>query len=332
VRVGTAKNLAGKDTGIACVLAQLNGSGQLQAATLTGLQAAITGLLSSAGSTVAVIPPGATTGSIAGATFFVGYGGSASSMINSGINRGVASVPGSRVCAPQAPQTGWWWNASESGRGYAIEVQGRHLFYAAFLYDDTGRATWTIASGNTSLDGSLFAGDLLAFNGGQTLAGPYKAPAPARTIGQILLTFNSAQAGTMVWPGGAVAIERFNFNNLAAPPQANVPESGWWWNANESGRGYFIEWQNGFADLAGFMYDDAGDPVWYLVLNPTPDARTLTGSWTRYANGQTITGAYRPATLVNPNVAPLTIRFDSAATGTMTLPGGNTIPITRFRF
>ncbi len=332
LRIGRAKSASGKDLAIACVVAQLNGNGQLQAVSLAGLQAAVTGLLSSAGSTVAVIPPGASTASIAGATFFIGYGLSSSTMINTGLNRGVVSVPGSKVCAPQPPQTGWWWNPQESGRGFAIEVQGRHLFYAAFLYDETGRATWTIASGNTSLDGSLFAGDLLAFSGGQTLAGPYKAPAPARAIGTILLTFTNALTGTMIWPGGAVPIQRFDFNNLAAPPQANVPESGWWWNANESGRGYFIEWQNGFADLAGFMYDDAGNPVWYLVLNPTPDARTLAGSWTRYAGGQTITGAYRPATLVDPNVAPVTIRFDSTVSGTMTLPGGNTIPITRFRF
>ena len=77
---------------------------------------------------------------------------------------------------------------------------------------------------------------------------------------------------------------------------------------------------------------DDGDPGDVIVLNPTPDARTLTGNWTRYANGQTITSAYKPATLVNPNVAPITVRFDSTTTGVMTLPGGNTIPITRFRF
>ena len=44
---------------------------------------------------------------------------------------------------------------------------------------------------------------------------------------------------------------------LAGPPLAGQPENGWWWNPAESGRGFFIEWQNGQggpqADLAGYM-------------------------------------------------------------------------------
>jgi hypothetical protein len=331
--VGKAKSADGKELAIACVLAQLDASGQLQPVSLAGLQAAITGLVfSTGGASVAVIPSGSSSVSIAGATFFLGYGVSSASMINAGQNRGVVSVPGSQVCAPQAPQTGWWWNPNESGRGFAIEVQGRHLFYAAFLYDETGRATWSIAAGNTSLDGSLFAGDLLAFRGGQSLAGAYKAPAPAQKVGSVLLTFSNALTGTILWPGGSVPIRRFDFAGLASPPRANVPESGWWWNANESGRGFFLDWQNGVVDMAGFMYDDTGNPVWYLAVEKTPDARAIAGNWTRYANGQTMTGAYRPATLVDGAVAPVTVRFDSPTTGTLTLPGNRTIAITRQRY
>jgi hypothetical protein len=84
--------------------------------------------------------------------------------------------------------------------------------------------------------------------------------------------------------------------------------------------------------MAGFMYDDAGNPVWYLVLADTPDPAVLSSVWTRYANGQTLTGAYRPATLVDANVAPVTIQFDSTTTGTMTLPGNKSIRIERQPF
>jgi hypothetical protein len=255
-------------------------------------------------------------------------------MLSGGTNRSVVSVPGTRECKPQAPQTGWWWNTAEGGRGYSIEVQGNHIFYAAFLYDDAGRSNWYVATGSTSLDGSLFTGDLLAVSNGQALGGPYRAPSAARSVGPFTLAFSDASNGTMIWPGGTVAIERFNIvtNGLAAVPRPNQPESGWWWNPNESGRGFFIEWQDGSADLAGYMYDDNGNPVWYLSVQPTPNITAFSGSWWLYGGGQSLMGTYRPATRINENVAPVTITFTSATTATMTLPNGRTTSLQRHRF
>jgi hypothetical protein len=255
-------------------------------------------------------------------------------MLNGGTNRSVVSVPAARECRPQAPQTGWWWNTAEGGRGYSIEVQGNHIFYAAFLYDDAGRSTWFVATGTTSLDGSLFTGDLLRVANGQSLAGAYRAPTPAQSVGPFTLAFADASTGTMVWPGGTVAIERFNIvpNGLNAAPRANQPETGWWWNPAESGRGFFLEWQDGTADLAGYMYDDAGNAVWYLTVVATPDMRSLSSSWWLFANGQSLTGTYRPATRINDNVAPVTIQFSSATTATLTLPNGRTTSLQRHRF
>ncbi|MEE9345008.1 MAG: hypothetical protein V3U88_05320 [Methylococcales bacterium] len=39
------------------------------------------------------------------------------------------------------PDTGWWWNANESGRGFSIEKQADKIFLAAYLYDDSGNPT-----------------------------------------------------------------------------------------------------------------------------------------------------------------------------------------------
>ncbi|MBL0141010.1 MAG: hypothetical protein IPP91_02830 [Betaproteobacteria bacterium] len=322
-----------KDTAVACVLAQLDSTGQLKAVSASSLQAYVTGVLSAQGQAVNVIN-GVATANIGGATFYVGYGSSAASMLSSGINRSVVSVPGARECKPQAPQTGWWWNTKEGGRGYSIEVAGNHIFFAGFLYDDTGRSNWYVATGNMSLDRSLFTGDLLKVTGGQTLSGAYKAPSSPQSVGPFTLAFSDASNGTMVWPGGTVAIERFNIvpGGLAAAPQADAPESGWWWNAAETGRGFFIEWQNGSADLAAYMYDEAGNPVWYLSLYPTPDPRTFSGNWWSYGNGQTLMGPYKPATRISDNVAPVTVQFDTTTTATMTLPNGRKLALTRFRF
>jgi len=64
-----SRNVAAYQTNtILRVVAQLNSSGQLQAANLTSLTAAVTGLLASAGSSVAVIPPGTSIASVGGTT------------------------------------------------------------------------------------------------------------------------------------------------------------------------------------------------------------------------------------------------------------------------
>ena len=338
--VKSAPGEAAKDA-LACVLAQLDATGQLRAVSTGNLQAFVTGALSSQSQSITIlnaIPPG----NVAGATFYVGYGTTPTAMFTSGNNRSALTVPrssggigsGSDACAPQPPQTGWWWNPLEGGRGYSIEARGNHIFFAAFHYDVSGRATWNVASGPTSIDGSLFQGDLLNVTGGQTLGGAYPGFGQVTTIGTVTLAFSDAKHGTMVWPGGAVPIQRFEFatNGLTAPAQPNQPESGWWWNPNESGRGFFIEWQNGYADVAGYMYDDSGNPVWYIAVYPTPDAQRFSGNWWQYAGGQSMFSGVKPATQVSDHVAPVTITFTGATDAIMTLPNGRTTALTRFRF
>ena len=332
-RVGVLASAIPKDAPVACVLAQLNASGQLQAVSASELQAYTRGVFTSAGQAVSVLN-GILIAQI-GASFFVGYGQDPGSMLSNGTNRSVAGpgAPGTVSCQPQAPQTGWWWNPLEGGRGFSIEVQGNHLFFAIFHYDASGRASWNVSPGATSLDGAYFASDLYAVTGGQTLGGSYRAPTSVKA-GSITLAFNDATHGTMIWPGGVVPIERMNLvpGGLAAPAQANVPESGWWWNPQESGRGFFIEWQNGYADLAGYMYDEAGNPIWYISVYPTPNAQTFSGAWWQYANGQSMGGVYQAPVQTNNNVAPVTIQFQGPSTAIMTLPNGRTTSLLRQRF
>ncbi len=322
-----------KDTAVSCVLAQLNASGQLQAVSVSSLQAYITGVLSSQGQAVTLLN-GVPTVNIAGAVFFVGYGSSASSMINGGINRSAVAIPGTRECRPQPPQTGWWWNPAEPGRGYSIEVQGGNLFVASYLYDVSGRATWHVAMGPVSLDGSLFTNQLLTFGNGVTLGGPYKPNTRLPDAGPVTLTFDDATHGTLVWPGGTVRIERYGFgtNGITTDPLTGQPESGWWWGGSgDSGRGFFVEWQGNRAFVAGYMYDEQGNATWHVADSPVASAQTFAGSWMQFANGQTLTGAYRTPTQVNGNVAPVTIQFQGTDTAVLTLPSGP-LPIARFRF
>jgi len=320
---------------VACVLAQLNGSGQLQEVSASGLQAYVTGVLSSQGQSVNVIN-GVATANIAGSTFYVGYGSDASAMMSGGVNRSVVTVPGAQVCQPKPPQTGWWWNQAEDGRGYTIESTGEKLFFAAYLYDISGRSTWYIAAGPTSIDGSLFVGDLESYTNGQTLSGAFRSPVrPPVLNGKITLAFNDELNGTLVWPGGTVPITRMEWGvgGVNAVPQENQPENGWWLSGLDDGRGFFIEWQAGIGFMAGFMYDDTGAPVWYIAANPkTSNARLFSSQWEKYINGQTLTGAYHPPVRPPTYVGPATIQFSGPANAVMTMPGGAQVTLSRYRF
>jgi hypothetical protein len=120
------------------------------------------------------------------------------------------------------PETGWWWNSVESGRGFSIEQQGNSIFYAAYLYDDSGNNAWYTALmiKNTAGD---FTGTMNQFSDGQTLLGSFQAPNVANSnVGDITLAFDTPTTGTMTWPGGVVPIERFPFGNTVPPPKLNI--------------------------------------------------------------------------------------------------------------
>jgi len=318
------------------VLAQLTKAGDMVAVTADQLQAYLTGVFSAQGASVTILN-GVPTVTVAGATFYVGYGASGAAMIDGGINRSAVPIPRSLACEPGPPQKGWWWNPLEDGRGFSLEVRGNNIFFAAFLYDVSGRSTWYVSTGPVSLDGSYYAGDLLSARGGQALGGAYPGFPTLASVGRVTITFNNASTGTVVWPGGTVPIQRFNIvpNGLNLAPVTGQPENGWWWDEKEAGRGFYMEWQGGNLDIAGYMYDDAGNSVWYLTTGPiggTATARTFSGNWWSFGGGQALTGPWKPNTRLSDNVAPVTIQFNGPDKATMTLPNGRIANLYRHRF
>jgi hypothetical protein len=143
-----------------------------------------------------------------------------------------------------------------------------------------------VSSGPVSLEGSLYNGDLLAASGGQTLGGPYSRFPTLASAGPMTMTFNNESTGTLVWPGGTVPIQRFNIvpNGLTAPPCRRRPRAAGG-GTSRAGRGFFMEWQNGTLDIAGYMYDDNGNSG--LVSHRGRDRRHagrahLHGTWWSY--------------------------------------------------
>ncbi len=316
----------------ACVLAQLL-NGELKFASTSTLQPFLTGVLGSLGASVNVLN-GVSTVLIGGAVFYVGYGTDPNTMVVNGTNQTVATIPGPITCLPQTPQTGWWWFPAQDGRGFGIEVQGNNMFMSGYLYDSTGHATWMVAEGKVSVDGSVFSNKLYQVANGQTLTGTYKAPGSITFPGDITLSFTNARSGTLIWPGGIIPIQRFDDvigqGNGTTP--AFVPETGWWWNQTESGRGYFIEIKNNYAFIAGYMYEADGRPVWYIAEGAMSAPQFFNSRFYEAANGQTLTGQYKKPNIQNGNVGSVSIQFLTTTTATLTLPDGRLLSITRQRY
>ena len=323
--------------GTGLVLAVLTASGWQQVLSGSSVSAVYSGTLSSSTNAFALYVAGLFDQSQDAGIMCVAY---TTAPVGNAADQGLPVVVGRdpsvtcpSVTLSNTPRAGVWWNPAEGGRGFVIEGQGSNLFMGAFLYDGSGRATWYAAGGG--MNGDTFIASLTPYSGGQTLTGAYKPSTAGASPGNVSITFTDASNGTLTWPGGVIPIRRFDVvaGGAAMTPPAGTPETGIWWNPAESGRGFAFEIQGGTMFMGGYMYDAAGNPVWYLSGQaPMADAMTYIGTWSQLGNGQTLTGSYQPPTTVDSNAGSVTIRFSDTQNAILTLPDGRTIPITRFRF
>jgi hypothetical protein len=108
------------------------------------------------------------------------------------------------------PESGWWWNPDEPGRGFNIETQQNTLFVATYVYDQRGNPIWYTGSGELDENSTLTTHLLLSENG-PCMGCPYQAPSTTEAGIPITLQFTSRGEGTVLWKGETVPIERFNF-------------------------------------------------------------------------------------------------------------------------
>ena len=222
--------------------------------------------------------------------------------------------------------SGWWWNAVESGRGFFIEQRGSTIVMAGYIYDDAGDPTWFLAVG--ILSDNAFTAQMQTYRNGQTLTGSYRGPSLGPSLGTITVQFTDSRTATVTWPGGTFPIARYVY----ASGGPGVPENGWWWSTQESGRGFSLEMQGNALVMAGYMYAATGAPIWYLTAGPMTTSNTYTGHLQQYAMGQSIGGPYHPPQMVNANVGTVSVVFSDSKNGMLTLPDGRQVAITRFAF
>jgi hypothetical protein len=187
--------------------------------------------------------------------------------------------------APTQPETGWFWNKAEGGRGYAIEVQGTQVFMAMFHYTAAGAPTWQIINGDIS-SGVMASTPFNAYAGGQTLDGAPKTPT-ATQEGNAAVSFSRACDGNLLLPGAELwlGIERFTFgvsqpcrtaeagnpfggNLVTSVAEASYPflsEDRKAWNvlnAERSRCGFGMVRQHPLLDVAARNHRD------YMIANP----------------------------------------------------------------
>jgi secreted trypsin-like serine protease len=228
--------------------------------------------------------------------------------------------------------SGWWWNDDEPGTGFSFEKRGSNMFVSAFLYRGDGTPVWYVASGPMTSD-SVFSADLTEFSGGQSLGGAWQPAAAASVPARLTVTFTSPSTATMTIGSRTIAAQRFPFHNSYAVrrPTSGLPETGWWWDASEPGRGFFFEFQDSSLFFAAYMYDSAGTATWYLASGAMTSITLFTGTLQQFSGGQTLTGSWRSA-LPSAAAGTLSVSFSSTTTATMVLPNGTSVPLTRFTF
>ncbi len=122
------------------------------------------------------------------------------------------------------PEAGWWWNAAEPGRGFALEIQGTNFFIAGFMYDDLGKPTWYVSNGQMA-SATRYVGNWMTYGFGQTMGGAYKAPVVTNDhAGTLSIDFSDTRNGTLILPDGrSIPIVRFQNFGTTTPIATNDP-------------------------------------------------------------------------------------------------------------
>ena len=115
----------------------------------------------------------------------------------------------------------------------------------------------------------------------------------------------------------------------AAQAHAIWPDSGWYWNPNEPGRGVAIEVQDDKIFLAIYTYDTGGAPIYYYAAGPMNNDHTYVGNLFRTSNGQCLGCSWREAT--STPVGTVSLNFSDYENATLSALG-TTMVLTRFDF
>ena len=101
----------------------------------------------------------------------------------------------------------------------------------------------------------------------------------------------SVQVANRVSSCSALAYSAVDIKASGAPSPAGGARTGWWWNKDENGRGFFMERRGDTMFIAGYYYEVDGRPTWFTASGPFTGA-SFSARATTFKNGQTLEGNY----------------------------------------
>lgn len=116
-----------------------------------------------------------------------------------------------------SPDSGWYWNPNESGRGFNLEIQNNLLFISAFAYS-AGQPIWYVSGGPMSSD-RTYSGRLSQTSNGQCFGCVYSAPG-LTDVGAITITFSDETHAVISLLGQTISLQRHDFANYTVAPDA----------------------------------------------------------------------------------------------------------------
>lgn len=232
------------------------------------------------------------------------------------------------------PQSGYWTNPDQPGRGFSIEIKNSKLFMGMMFYDADKASKWAVSIGNMT-DATHFKGPMLQFTGGESLHGPFQPNAPYTKIGNVELEFTSATTANLTWPEGKVAIKRLVIvpAGLSTAPAANMPQTGWYWQSAQGGNGWFVEVQGTTAYIAAYSYD-AGPSRWYVSRGEMVTSAYYMGKFQSYTGGSPLGAIYSgPTNIVDGGYMSMLFPVGGQnGTATLWLGGATITPLVRYDF
>jgi uncharacterized protein (TIGR01370 family) len=232
------------------------------------------------------------------------------------------------LARPPSPRslTGWWWDPAKPGEGWAVEWTDGKLFAAWFGYDAQGTARWAVTTGAVAADGRRYDGEMRVAANGATLAQPPRTSAAyTGTLGPVTMEVLGPTAMRVVAFGRTMNLRRFEIDGgdsgVRSGPRPGSPETGWYVEPDNPGRGYFIEVQDARVFVGAFMYRDDGSAVWYVDWSDVAARRNF---------GQTIYEYRQSGLLGSPG--GWKFAFGDPFGGEVTLPSGRKARLLRFTF
>jgi uncharacterized protein (TIGR03437 family) len=231
--------------------------------------------------------------------------------------------------ASTTPANGWWYSPANPGTVYAVEAENGVVRLASLAYAAKGDPQWSLARCVRIAPGT-YAGTVEQYTGGWALNQPSAPPTAIVDGPAVELVFNSATTATLQIGTQSVSIQRYQFSDQWASPMLNAPRTGWWDQATQSGRGYFLEAQGNTLFVGGLIYSSSGQSSWFTSTGPVDSSGAFSGSLTVCSAQPNADGSLQtPVCKVTVDTIHLT--FSAPWRATLTLGQESPVEIRRYR-